>query len=130
MKLEKEVEIENYEFDCEDIKRDVVELSVDKFTDEEKDFLVKNWSKKAKLVLEVEEPILDDAERKYLSGVIRPFRDRVENIQKNGIYPKGKERIVIAYNNSLYMPFPVFKEGTMYKGMELNKEYTLEELGL
>ena len=28
------------------------------------------------------------------------------------------------------MYFPVFKEGTMYKGMEVGKEYSLDELGL
>lgn len=28
------------------------------------------------------------------------------------------------------MCFPVFKIGTMYKGMELDKKYSLEELGL
>ena len=126
MKLEKEVIMQNtYTSDLS-----LIIKFVKTFTDKETKLLRKMQFKKVKLTLEIEEPILDDAERKYLSGVIRPFRDRVENIQKNGIYPKGKERIVIAYNNSLYMPFPVFKEGTMYKGMELNKEYTLEELGL
>ena len=28
------------------------------------------------------------------------------------------------------MAFPCFEKGTMYKGMEAYKEYTLEELGL
>lgn len=28
------------------------------------------------------------------------------------------------------MCFPAFKIGTMYKGMELDKKYSLEELGL
>ena len=31
-------------------------------------------------------------------------------------------------NDGIFLPS--FKKGKMYKGMELNKEYTLEELGL
>ena len=33
-------------------------------------------------------------------------------------------------NNSEGIDLPSFWKETMYKGMELNKEYTLEELGL
>lgn len=32
------------------------------------------------------------------------------------------------HNNN--MLFPYFEEGSMYKGMEINKHYTLEELDL
>jgi len=32
-------------------------------------------------------------------------------------------------NNGI-ISFPNFKKGTMYKGMEVYKEYSLEELGL
>ena len=31
---------------------------------------------------------------------------------------------------TLLKPFPFFTKGTMYKGMETDKAYTLEELGL
>ena len=37
---------------------------------------------KVKLTLEVEKPILDDEETKYLSGVIRPFRNKIGYIMK------------------------------------------------
>lgn len=74
-----------------------------------------------------EEPILDDKEKKYLSSVIRPFRDRVQYIVKRG--SSAKEYIVIEIKNeNIYLPY--FKKDTMYKNMELDKEYTLEELGL
>ena len=80
-----------------------------------------------KITFEVEEPILDEVERKYLSGVIRPFRDRVRAILKYGL--ENTEWIIIK-TRDYNIPFPYFKKGTMYKKMVLNKEYTLEELGL
>lgn len=71
--------------------------------------------------------ILDTEEKEYLSAVIKPFRNKVEYIKKrrNG----DKEYIMIGLDDeSLYLPY--FKEGTMYRGMELYEEYTLEELEL
>lgn len=80
---------------------------------------------------EYKEPILDDVEKEYLSAVIKPFRNIIEGITKYS-YENGFEYIVIEYNDNCfrYTPFPTFKEGTMYKGMRLGKEYTLEELRL
>lgn len=99
-------------------------------------WLITNWAFSKILTGELEiikKPILDEAEKEYLSNVIRPFRDRVKAIAK---YSKGSsEFIVIRYSNTLdgfilSMNFPIFGEGEMYKGMKLGKEYTLEELGL
>ena len=81
------------------------------------------------------EPILDNAEKRYLSAVIRPFRDRVQYIAK--IYAdsmcayKVNCYIFIHFNDgSGDMNFPVFQESDMYKGMKSDKPYTLKELGL
>ena len=82
---------------------------------------------KYKTIYEYKE-ILDDVEREYLSYVIRPFRNRVKYITKKQC--NGEERIVIFYINGYPTTMPTFKPNTMYKNMELNKEYTLEELGL
>lgn len=82
---------------------------------------------------EIYKPILDDKEKKYLSHIIKPFKEKVKYIKK---FKRGedKECIGIAYpeNNGKYytIDFPDFEKGTMYKGMELEKEYTLEDLGL
>ena len=91
---------------------------------------IKTW-----LDMEHVEPILDDAERRYLSAVIRPFRDRVQYIAK--IYAdsmcayKVNCYIFIHFNDgSNDMDFPLFNESKMYKGMERYKKYSLEELGL
>lgn len=81
---------------------------------------------------EIKKPILDVAEKEYLRAVIKPFREQVDEITKldNGEF----EYIAIWLRNidgyTMVMYFPRFIKGTMYKGMEANKKYTLEELGL
>lgn len=75
-----------------------------------------------------EEPILDDIEKEYLSIVIRPFREKVKYIVKRNTLIE-KEYIAINFKDNSGC-LPDFKKNTMYKNMELNKYYTLEELGL
>lgn len=76
-----------------------------------------------------EEPILDDKEKEYLGNVIRPFRNEVTYIVKKIYTHREKEYIAINLkNDTSYLPN--FKKDTMYKNMELQKKYTLEELGL
>ena len=79
------------------------------------------------LDMEHKEPILDDAEKRYLKGVIRPFRNRVQYIKK--IDCACEEYIFIRLNRD-WINLPNFRTGTMYKGMKSNHRYTLEELGL
>ena len=79
--------------------------------------------------IEAREPILDDVEKRYLSDVIKPFRNRVEHICKRSLY-RDKEYICIELDNNDTSLLPNFKENTMYKGMKVGKGYTLEELGL
>ncbi len=79
---------------------------------------------------EYKEEILDKEEKAYLSAVIKPFRNRIKYISKTDKYTHDEENIFITIENSDSIWFPYFKKGTMYKGMELNKKYTLEELGL
>ena len=85
------------------------------------------------LLEEYSEPILDDVERKYLQAIIKPFKNYVTGIIKiKDDYEKGKQyiRIIVKKYTYEYLNFPFFEENAMYKGMEENKEYTLEELGL
>ena len=75
--------------------------------------------------------ILTDKEQAYLSTVIKPFRKNIECIEKIKTYYGEKEYIYITMKkDDDYCELPVFKKGTMYKGMETSKIYTLEELGL
>lgn len=72
--------------------------------------------------------ILSDKEKEYLSAVTKPFRDKVESIAK---YEYDEyEDIVIDFVHEGCLTFPFFEEGTMYKGMERCRKYSLEELGL
>lgn len=88
---------------------------------------VMNW-----LLSESKEPILDEVERKYLLNVLRPFRKNACTVCKKYLQScsgLSYEYLVVKLSNERW-GFPKFVEGTMYKGMETDKEYTLEELGL
>lgn len=81
--------------------------------------------------LEEVKNILDSEEKEYLSNVIKPFRDSAINIKKFENYrDRQKEYIKIYIKNDFSINLPNFKKNTMYKNMEINKAYTLEELGL
>jgi hypothetical protein len=80
-------------------------------------------------VYEQKEEILDEKEKEYLSAVIKPFRSKVEFIEKIA-FSKEKTFIRIGLKEEASINLPYFKDGTMYKNMKLNKKYTLEELGL
>lgn len=80
---------------------------------------------------EYKPPILNDVEKAYLSAVIKPFRKRIEYIEKtDNYYVDGKQFLSIGLVTDDHCYLPFFKKGTMYKGMEANECYTLEELGL
>ena len=85
---------------------------------------------KKNVIEEVENPlseeILTKEEKDYLSAVIKPFRNRVSSISKDG----PLEYITISLDGDDFAILPNFEEGTMYKGMKLGKKYTLEELEL
>lgn len=83
--------------------------------------------------------ILDDAEKRYLSYVIKPFRDRVKFLKKYkgdlNFGPKYERicgQVRSEWDKNLIFSFDLvpFRTGTMYKGMEVGREYTIEELGL
>lgn len=80
--------------------------------------------------------ILDEQEKDYLGNVIEPFKNRVIRIEKvKKLYGNSEFINIVLCNSILYnaeesIQLPYFKKGKMYKGMELDKEYTLKELGL
>lgn len=85
-----------------------------------------------KTIYKREEPILDEEERKYLSTVIKPFRDNVKYISKRraGAWFKYEYILICSKNEEDDLCFPNFPSQSMYKGMELERKYTIEELGL
>ena len=77
--------------------------------------------------------VLTDMEKEYLSNIIKPFRDSVVTIAKRNCYGDCAYFIqikVIQNKCPEYINLPYFEKGRMYKGMEANKDYILEELGL
>ncbi len=89
--------------------------------------------KKLKINLEIEESILDDAERRYLIDIIRPFEQEKILIMKHRSSLCNYEQITIDIRFVGFgqiINLPPFPKNTMYKGMKLNEKYTLKELGL
>ena len=90
--------------------------------------------------IEIETDILSEKEKEYLKSIIRPFKDRVECIEKKismnctgstFYYITIATKSVVNDNIMEITALPYFNlESKMYEGMELNKEYTLKELGL
>lgn len=86
--------------------------------------------------LEIEQLILSDGEKDYLKNVLKPFKDRIGCIEKLKSGDPNYEYIgfkVISEDHGCptswcYLPY--FREGSMYKNMELDKCYSLDELGL
>lgn len=84
---------------------------------------------KYETVFERKEEILDGTEKKYLARVIKPFRHKVKSIMKRSEH-SSLCYIKICLKNGDAAYLPCFKENSMYKGMEPNREYSLKELGL
>ena len=85
-------------------------------------------------IVKIPKPVLTDAEKEYLGNIIKPFRDRIICIKK---YEDPQDEYIgihLKYyaneTDSETIVFPSFGKRTMYKGMEVEKEYTLDELGL
>lgn len=72
-----------------------------------------------------EEKILKEDERKYLAGVIEPFKDKVKYISKIGM----EQFISIVTKDGCSCCLPYFTS-KKYEGMVSYYEYKLEELGL
>lgn len=87
------------------------------------------------------ENILDKTERKYLERLLYPFRNRIKTIRKMrvtidshyeylNIQVNSIVRIYMCSNYIETINLPCFKKNSMYRGMKLNRDYTLNELGL
>lgn len=85
---------------------------------------------KYEIVFEREEEILDEIEKRYLTEVIRPFKKRIQFIQKRKEITEINPYLRIVFEDNDKLVFPYITDKTMYKEMEVNKKYTLKELGL
>lgn len=82
------------------------------------------------MVQPYKEPILDEAEKKYLSDVIRPFRKEVATISKFHTWANDAHYIYMEMKDNRGCTLPLFPKNTMYKSMEDGRHYSLKELGL
>lgn len=78
--------------------------------------------------------ILDDIEREYIKFVLKPFHEEVSYVEKlvdnlidDGSY--SKEFLYVKLHDGEFI-FPDFDKGKMYVGMEVDKKYKLDELGI
>lgn len=91
--------------------------------------------------------ILIKEEKEYLANVIKPFKDKVISISKKqtanvinlglggavcrlGYYINIQVKDDFFTNGFQNIELVRFEENTMYQGMKIDKQYTLEELGL
>lgn len=81
--------------------------------------------------LKEKEEILNETEKRYLASVIKPFKNKIETIEKT--IKSGDSSLcylIMLLKNDDMANLPNFKKNSMYKGMEVNKKYSLKELGL
>lgn len=98
--------------------------------EEEYDIVKVERPVKYETLFERKEEILDEVEKRYLTEVIRPFRKRIQFIQKKKEITEINPYIRIVCEDNNKLVFPYITDNSMYKGMEVNKKYTLKELGL
>ena len=99
--------------------------------EEENDIIKVERPVKYETVFERKEEILDETEKRYLASVIKPFKNKIETIEKTiKIGDSSLCYLIMLLKNNDMANLPNFKKNSMYKGMEPNREYTLEELGL
>ena len=80
-------------------------------------------------VFEHKEEILDEKEKEYLNAVIRPFRNEIDFIRKER-WSNGEQYIALFNKSSIKNSgtLPIFAKNTMYRNMEVDRDYTLKEL--
>lgn len=76
------------------------------------------------------EHLLDKAERKYLRNFLAPFRNEVEGIELENRFGEIEYVSLAIHTCNDWIYLPSFEKGKMYAKLEINREYTLEELRL
>lgn len=99
--------------------------------DEEYDIIKIERPGKYNTIFERKEEILNETEKRYLASVIKPFKNKIETIEKTiKIGDSSLCYLIMLLKNNDMANLPNFKKNSMYKGMEVNKKYSLKELGL
>ena len=82
--------------------------------------------------IEIEDnPILTDEEKIYLRKVIEPYRSKIESVEKIGSeYLDSDNDFIVVHLVEDSISLPILNTSFTFKGVELNKQYTLKELRL
>lgn len=94
---------------------------------------IRKWIKEDKndIYIEFEVELLTKEEKEYLENFLKPFKEVIDYITKiNEGYTLSKEFIYIKLCNGECITLPYFNFNEYYKNLEIDKEYTLKELGL
>lgn len=65
-----------------------------------------------------------------MENLIKPFRNRIEFIVKRKYNRSNKEYLNIEIKDDINIILPDFDGNEYYSGMEVDKDYSLKELGL
>ena len=84
---------------------------------------------KYEAIYEAPKQILTKEEKEWLEHFLKPFKDRISLIAKYSCV-EGYEYICIHIKDDTNTTLPDFEKDKYYKGMEIDREYTLKELGL
>ena len=87
-------------------------------------------------IIKLPKPILNSAEKEFLSSIIDSVRDRVIYIKRclGGVYSGYIDIHLKSYTNAIDGEIVItsncFEKETMFSRMELDKKYTLDDLGI
>ena len=79
--------------------------------------------------IKIEIELLTPKEKEYLENVIRPFKDKVRYIAKSEM-DNNLEYLCIDIKDDYHLCFPKFLRNKYYKNLEVDKQYTIKDLGL
>ena len=74
--------------------------------------------------------VLTPKEKDYLNNIIKPFRNSITFIEKKSWNNAYEYLKIKTYDTVGSLTFPLFEKNTMYKNMNCDVPYTLEDLGL
>lgn len=79
----------------------------------------------------IQRDILSSSEKETIDNITHTLRNYIMYVAKYTLDDEYEYIKTIMKKNEKYILYsPIFPKGTAYKGMELNKKYTLKELGL
>lgn len=80
--------------------------------------------------VEIEIELLTKEEKEYLENLLKPFKEVIDFIKKVNSINRSVQFIHIKLCNGEVINLPYFNVNEYYKNLEVDKQYTIEDLGL